>query len=372
MIKNFSTQNLRTVFAEENKYENFRYVASNLVRGNEIFELDNDGNERRVSNSDANKAIRKVFMQICGLSEEDLKSRKKRERAEKLHGAELFEIIEDDIEFIINRGFEQNEWFNQFVEMKSTALGDANSFYIEDDNQYLIVGEVSGDHHDITMQQIGAGRQISVAYKDHTVKIGKDIDLIILGRYDYNKLINKISEAFQRDITDKIFADVYGAADKLPANFKKSGTLAAGTKANFDNLIEDVEIANGSSVVIMGTKNALKKITALANVNWISADQKDEMAKMGRLGTYEGTVLVEVPQRLKLGDSFEKLLPNDKLLIMPVKDDKFVKFYDLGETYIREVTGKGSLKDDFQTYEVLRSYGHEIILGQYFGQWTLE
>lgn len=371
MIKNFSTQNLRTVFAEENKYENFRSLASNLARGNAIFELDDEGKERRVSNTDANKAIQKVFMDICGLSFEDLKSRKKRHRAEMQHGVELFEIIEEDIDFKINEGWEQNPWFQQFVEMKSTALGDANSFHIEDE-QYLIVGTYAGDHHDVTIQQIGAGRDISVEYKDHVVKIGKDIDLIVLGRFDYNKLVTKIADAYQKDVLDTIFADVYAAADKLPANFKKSGTLAAGTKANFDALIEDVEVANGSEVVIMGTKNALKKITALANVDWATVAQKESIALNGRLGTYEGTTLIEVPQRLKIGGSFEKLLPNDKLLIFPVKDDKFVKFFDLGETEIYTVENKGDLKDDFQTYEVRRAYGHEIILGQYFGQWTLE
>ena len=116
MIKNFSTQNLREVFAEGNKYESFRSLASNLVRGNAIYELDDNGNERTVNKSDANKAIRKVFMEVCGLTEEDLKSKKKRERAERLHGVEIFEIIEEDIDFVINEGWRESEWFNTFVE----------------------------------------------------------------------------------------------------------------------------------------------------------------------------------------------------------------------------------------------------------------
>lgn len=375
MLKNFSTQNLRNVFAEENKYDSFRRVASNLVRGIDTYELDEEGNERRVSSVDANKAIRKVFMQICGLSEEDLKSRKKRHRAEKLHAPEIYEIIEEDIDFAINEGFQNNEWFNAWVESKSHVLGDANAFYIEQD-QYLIVGNVSGDHHDVTMQQIGAGQEIHVRCTSHAVKIGKDIDLIILGRYDYAKLVNKVAEAFVRDIQDGIFADVYGAADQLPAQFKKSGALSAGTKANFDDLVENVGVANGSDVIVVGTKSALKKITALADVDWATADQKESVAMTGRLGNYEGTTLVEVPQRLKVGSlatgTFEKLLPNDKLLIIPVVEDKFVKFFDEGETEIYEITEKADLKDDFQTYEVRRDYGHEVVLGKYFGEWTLE
>lgn len=372
MIKNFSTMNLRNVFAEENKYDNFRRVASNLVRGIDTYEFDENGNERRVSVADANKAIRKVFMQVCGLTEDDLRSQKKLHRARRAHETEIFEIIEEDIDFVINEGFRDNEWFNAFVEMKSHALGDANAFYMEGEKQYLIVGEVSGDHHDVTIQQLGEGTEFAVRCTSHAVKIGKDIDLIILGRYDYNKMINKIAEAYTKDIQDKIFADVYAASSKLPASMKKTGALSSATKANFDTLIEDVEIANDSSVVIMGTKTALKKITALADVDWATNEQKAQIVATGRLGAYEGTTIVEVPQRLRMGGSFEKLLPNDKLLIMPVRNDKFVKFFDEGETEIFEITDKAALKDDFDTYEVHRTYGHEVVLGQYFGEWTIE
>lgn len=366
----FSTENLRNVFAEENKYESFRSVASNLIRGNAIYELDDEGNEHKVSARQANEAIRKVFMEVCGLTEEDLRSPKKRARAEKLHAMEIFEIIEEDIEVVINQGFQDNEWFENFVEMKSHALGDANAFYTDED-QYLIVGDVSGDHHDVTIQQIGKGREFSVKCTNHAIKIGKDIDLIVLGRFDYTKMVNKIAEAFVKDIQNTIFASVYAAADKLPsdAGLKMTTDLTSGTKSDFDALIEKVQILNDSDVVLMGTKTALKKITALADVDWATTEQKESIANTGRLGSYEGTTLMEVPQRLKIGSLTEMLLPNDVILVMPVKEDKFVKFFEEGETWIHEIDEKAELKDDFQTYEVQRAYGCEIVLGQYFGVW---
>lgn len=372
MIKNFSTENLRNVFSEADKYENFRSVASNLVRGTAIYELDDNGNERKVSERDANKAVRKVFMEICGLSEDDLKSRKRRHRAEKRHGAEIYEIIEEDIEFKINEGWQNSEFFENYVEWKSTALGDQNSFTCPERQQLLIVGNTSGSHHDITMQQLEAGQTFSIAYKDHAIKIGKDIDLIILGRYDYSKMITKISDAYTKMIMDAICADLYAASDKLPALFKKTGKLTLSTKKNFDELIENVEIANDSPVTIVGTKSALKRITALRDVEWATVDEKNSIYTTGRLGSYEGTNLIEVPQRLKINGNFEKLLPNDKLLIFPATPDRMIKFFDLGESEIYEVTEKGELYDDFETYEVHRSFGHEIILSNYFGEWTIE
>lgn len=377
MLRTFSTQNLRNVFAEEGKFDGFRSVASGLVRNQDVFELDDNGNERKISNAAANKAIRKVFMEICGLTEDDLKSRKKRERAERLHGVELYEIIEEDIDFAINEGFQSSEFFNGFVDYKSHALGDANAFFIES-KQYLIVGNTSGDHHDVTIQQLGGGEEISVKCTNHAVKIGKDIDLIILGRYDYAKMVQKVADAFVKNIQDMIFANFYAASDKLPAGsgLKMTGALSASTKADFDKLIENVQIVNNSDVIIIGTKVALKNLTALTDVDWATPDQKESVMKTGRLGYYEGTTLMEVPQRLKVGGSVgveaDLLIPNDTLLIMPVNEDKFVKFFDEGETEIYEITDKAALKDDFQTYEVQRAYGCDVVLGQYFGRWDKE
>ena len=277
MTKNFSTQNLREVFAEENKYENFRSIASNLIRGNAIYELDDNGNERTVSKTDANKAIRKVFMEVCGLTEDDLKSKKKRLRAEELHGIELFEIIEEDIEFRINEGWQNSEFFESFVEYKSHALGDANAFIPPTDKKYLVVGDVSGDHHDITMQQFAEGKEFMIECKNHAIKIGKDIDLIILGRYDYTKMVDKVAEAYIKNIQDMVFTALYAASDEIPASapLKITGELNSDLKAEFDELIENVEVANDSEVVIMGTKTALKRLNNLTDVKWIADSQKE-------------------------------------------------------------------------------------------------
>lgn len=149
----FSTENLQRVFAEEGKYEAFRKLCSDMVKRNEIFELDENGVERRVSKSDANKAIQKVFMDICGLTEDKLASKVARKKAIKRHAQELFEVIEEDIEFRVQEGFQNSEWFDQFVEMRNVALGDANEFVAYDKTE-LIVSEFANDHHDINYSSV--------------------------------------------------------------------------------------------------------------------------------------------------------------------------------------------------------------------------
>ena len=169
-----------------------------------------------------------------------------------------------------------------------------------------------------------------------------------------------------------MYAEVMNAGNSLPAQFKGTGTLGASTKDKFDTLIEDVAIANDNvPVYIMGTKTALKKLTALADIDWVTDDQKDSVARTGRLGYYEGVTLMEIPQRFALNDTTKKLVDSTKLLIMPQTEDKFVKFVDVGETEIMEITEKGERMDDTMKYEVQRAMGIGTQIGQYFGMWQI-
>ena len=369
----FSTEHLRNVFAEEDKYTSFKNLIFDLNRGNDIYTYDEDGNKKAISKAEANKAVQKVIFEILELDETTVKSKKARRRAYEKHHAELFEVIEEEIEFKIEEGFKESEWFNEFVEMKNLALGDENEFWTEE-KVYLEVAKVAGDHHDITMQTLGEGEAYRLPTSNFAVKVGADIDLVTTGRLDFTKLTDKIAEAYIMKVQAMMYDEVMDAAEKLPNNsqFKKTGAIATATKEVFDTLIEDVAAANASEVVIMGTKVALKKLTAFADVEWASDDQKKQINTLGRLGSYETTTLIEIPQRFAVGDTGTKLVASDRLLIMPKTAEKFVKFVDVGETEIREVNEKGAYADDFQSYEVHREMGVGTQIGQYFGAYYIE
>lgn len=203
--------------------------------------------------------------------------------------------------------------------------------------------------------------------RHYGAKVGKDIDLIMLGRVDFTDLTDHIAEAFVYKVQELCYAAVYGAAAKLPvaSQFKKTGSI---TKQVFDQLIEDVEVANRTSVVIMGTKTALKTLNGFTDVNWRAESQKESVAQTGRLGMYEGTRLVEIPQRFALNDVTKKLFDDTMLLVIPMGQEKFVKFTDVGETEIIERgQEKADLFDDFRTYEVQREFGVAAQLGNYIG-----
>lgn len=224
------------------------------------------------------------------------------------------------------------------------------------------------------MQKLGEGEAFSVKTSNYAVKVGMDIDVYLLGRKDWSELVDAVARAYNIQVQNDMFAEVMAAGDKLPTNeqFNKTMELIPDNKAVFDELISDVSAANGGvDVVIMGLKTDLKKLSSLSDIDWISEDQKKQVAELGRLGSYEGTSLVEIPQRFALNDVTKKLITPGKLLIMPNVDNKFVKFVDVGETEILEVTEKGDRRDDFMTYEVQREMGIATIIDKYFGVFNI-
>lgn len=151
-----------------------------------------------------------------------------------------------------------------------------------------------------------------------------------------------------------------------------TGNLNASTKAAFDAIIEKVGAANESGVVIMGTKTALKNLTALTTIDWASpaASVKEAVANTGIIGSYEGTPLMEIPQKFTDKTLATPIVANNKIYIMPAVENKFIKFVDYGESELT-VDEKGANMDDMQSYEVQRRFGVSTILTRYYGVWTV-
>lgn len=333
-------------------------------------EIFNEG--EKISSDEINSEIRKACFEILGIDEHSTRREVSRAlKTDKRH--ELFAVIEEIIDGIIIAGFEDNAFFNEYVDRRDVADGDAVEFYV-DQETYLNVAKVAGDHHDLIMQKLAEGTPFTVPTSVYAVKVGSDIRLFLTGKKDWAKWVDAAAKAIVREIMAEAYAEVMNASSQMPssAQFNKAGTLSNVTKDTFDTLIEDVEAANGTDVMILGTKTALKKLNGLALVNWIADSQKEAYANTGFMGSYEGTVLMEIPQRFVGNDTATKLVDNDKLLIMPmVNDNKFVKLVDYGETTL-EVTEIGETMNDQQSYEIQRRMGVGVVISRYFGTWTIQ
>ena len=148
MMFNATVQN---AFENDNeKFMNFSELLLDAARG-EVKEY---------SAKDANKKIVEKFRSALGIDVNDRPQAVK--RAIRANKDLVFTLIEETIEEMIITGWMENPFFMQFVDTKNLALGDENDFYVEDDS-ILSVSKVSGNHHNMIRQRLGAGRHFSVA-----------------------------------------------------------------------------------------------------------------------------------------------------------------------------------------------------------------
>lgn len=349
--------------------DKIRNLMFDLADKREIY----DSTQNRViTPKEANEVLLYAVKNNLGLNEKSTDRDIKR-ALRKDQGKEFLEVIEEILDKRISTGWEENEFFNNFVETRSLADGDINEFITEDD-VILNVAKVSGDHHDLIMQKLGIGTTYQVTLSDYAVKVGTDIRLFLTGRKDWSTWIDAVARAFRNKIQETIYEEFINAASKLPSALKGTGTLSSAVKVSFDEIIEKVESLNQTEVVIMGTKTALKNLNALAgngSVDWVSNSQKESIAETGLLGTYEGTRLIAVPQRFKNNSTLTPMIDSSKLWIFPVVSDesgKPVKFVDSGETILEE-TEIGNTMNDQQSYEVQRRMGVTTVITRYYGEW---
>lgn len=370
---NFSAHVMNVFNEMETNYDEIKNLMYDLAMGNEIYDAESD---RVISKQEAEAKLRTVCQKVFGVTADS--SKRDLKRAYREHGREFFDIIEEVIDVVIANGFKDNEFFNNFVDYRNIALGDAYEFYTEDE-VILSIAKVGTSHHDYILQRLGKGETFTIPYARYGAAVGADINMYMIGREDWAKLTQAIARAFQVQIQQEVYAQMLTAATSIPAairsGFVGTGVLSAATKDAFDAIVENVKTSNQSQVVILGTSSALRKLNALSDVNWRAESLKEDVSHTGRMGDYEGTVLMEIPQRFTSKTDLTPLIDNTKLWILPAdQTDKFIKMVDVGETEIDEITEKGEEHgrwDDIMKYEVQRSYGISTILGKYFGQWSL-
>lgn len=357
-MKNFAnfSMDVREALVDADKYANFSKLMLDTAHGK----------VESYSDAEANDKIREIFHSIMGTTKES--SKREIRNAMRKHKYDIFEVIEEVVEDKLVSGWGENPFFREFVEMKSAAFGDKNEFVTED-KSVLTVAEISGGHHNIERQALGFGEVFSVKTSWIGLKVYAEYESFMAGRVDWAKMINKITEAVNEYVNATLYKAVMGAGASLPAQeqFNLTGTL---TKEKLIQLVDDVQTATGREAVIMGTKAALAKVTALGDVQWISNNMKDEMNKTGRLGLFEGIRLVEIPQVFAKNDTSVRMVDNNKLMIMPATDNKFVKFFNEGEAQITETTNGDVNRDMTIEYEYQTKLGLAVVITYIFGVYT--
>lgn len=322
----------------------------------------------------ANTVIRNKIREVAGLPENPNELQIKRAFKKEPVREAIFEILEETLDNTLITGWANDPWFRQYVEFKTMVLGTKNSFYIKADDMILNISKISGGHHNIERQRLNKGSEISVKTATYGAKVYMEMSRFLQGVEDWNELIDAISRAFTIQVNRMIHNQVMGAVKQLPVQTKwnRKGLANTANKKNFKELIADVKRATGSTAVIMGTEVALGELAGFGDVNWISEAAKNDIYTMGRLGNFEGTTIVELPNPFEYNDETAYLEADNQVIIMPGNIDKFVKFYYEGADEIVEHSEIADNGDDTKDYEFKTTMGVETITNRRFGVWKFE
>ena len=219
------------------------------------------------------------------------------------------------------------------------------------------------------LQRLPENTTYSVETDVYGAAVGTDIDRYLVGQEDWTKLVDAITKAFVVMAQELIFAEILEAHKKLPAQtqFVQTGALNTANRKKFNKVLQNVSVANDNAeVVIMGTMVGLQELEGLIDINWIASSQKEDKAKMGRLGNYGRYTLVEIPQRFAKNDLTKDMYKDDVLYVFASGDEKLVDMVDVGETFIEEITDRGTANAniaDIMKYEVQREFGIATRIG---------
>lgn len=342
---------------------------------NLMFDLYKNELEDGITKREAEDKLREVSLKIFGLTKDS--SRRERERAYRDYGRQFFDVIEEVTDWTVTTGLKENEWFNTLVNYANLKEGDKNLFVNEHEEVILSVARMGKRHHDTMLQRLPENTTYSVETDLYGAAVGADIDRYLIGQEDWTKLVDAITKAFTVMIQELIFAEILEAPKKLPvqSGFVETGALSTATRKKFNKVLQNVSVANDNAdVVIMGTMVALQELEGLIDINWLANSQKEDKAKMGRLGNYGRYTLIEIPQRFARNDVTKDMYKDDVLWVFASGDNKMVDMVDVGETLIEEITDRGTANSniaDLMKYEVQREFGVATRLGRYFGQWTI-
>lgn len=259
---------------DESKYIGFQTLLHDATIGK--------GEVEGFTKKEVNDKIVSLFRQAIGCDEHS--TAKEIRKAIRRNQSVVFDLLEEVIDNMLITGWQNDSFMMKYVDQKNLALGDKNEFYVEDDSM-LSVMKVSGNHHDIIRQRLGAGSKTSVTTYWVGLKVYAEFERLTTGVEDWGTFITKIYEAYDLYIKQTIYDTMVGYKDKIAATYKKTGSVTA---ENLRDLCELVEMVTGHPVVIMGTRTALRNVTALQNAQFVSDAMKNEHYTTGMLGMWEG------------------------------------------------------------------------------------
>ena len=275
----------------------------------------------------------------------------------------VFALVEEIINKTVMEGLPESCPLFNFVEWRNMKEGDTNVFEIRD-NGVFIVSDIAQGTQGLRRQRIAGGEEFTVKTQLKGIKIYEELRRILAGRVDFNQLIDMVSEAFQKKISNDVYEATVAAFDGLVAPYS-NGTAGSFDENKLTEIIDHVEAATGKKAVILGSKQAVRKITGVKGADSNSA--KEDLYAMGYFGKFYTTPILVMQNGHKEGTT-NFILKNDLYIV--AGDEKFIKGATEGETLI--INGDPMNNADLsQEYMVAMAYGLKAVLASEMGIYKL-
>lgn len=266
----------------------------------------------------------------------------------------LFTLIEEILSRTVVEGIQQDALINALVDFRNVAEGDANLFVVEDGTLFVVDDTAKGTQG-VRRQRLGGDTEVIIPTVMKTVRIYEELNRVLAGRVDFNRLIDKVAESFRQKLLDDVYT-LWGTATAAQlggAVFSVSGSYS---EDDLIDLVAHVEAAaGGKPATIIGTKKACRKLSTAI----VAESAKDELHKLGYYGIFNGTPVIATPQRHKVGST--TFAYDDNLLTVVAGDDKPIKLVYEGNPIV--IMGNPLDNADFtQEYFYGEQYGMGIVL----------
>ena len=275
----------------------------------------------------------------------------------------LFSIVETIITKVVVEGLPESCPLFDFVESRNIKDGDTNIFVIKD-NCVFVVADIAHGTQGLRRQRLTGGEEYTVKTRLKGIKIYEELRRVLAGRIDFNELIDKVAEAFQRQIREDMYEAVVGAFENTVAPYTNA-VAGSFDEATLVEIIDHVEAATGMKAKILGSKQAVRKITGVRGADANSA--KEDLYSMGYFGHFYTTPIIVMENGHKPGTT-EFILKDDLYIV--AGDDKFIKFVTEGETLI--IPGETFHNSDLsQEYLMAMGYGVRAEIASVIGCYRL-
>lgn len=238
--------------------------------------------------------------------------------------------------------------FESWVDIQDIALGDTKEFEVMNQDLFEI-GIVADGTSELRRQNLVHGKLQMTSFQ-LGAKLYTEFDDFRRGRVDFAEWIARLGKSFEVKIGEYIVKAIENSYTVLGSKFAKAGAF---DDAEMLKIIERVEAKTGMKAVIYGTKSALAKLRTTAGgfqANLADSD-KEAISRMGHIGTYFGTDVVEIPQSVNRKDDF--MIADNMLYVIP-NGTKIVKLLFEGDVDVVEVTDPAVRKDMQFEYMFMR------------------